>query len=260
MQPTFNLSREQTTQLYAVEGSNFGVYFHFHSHIELLVVTDGCVEVTVNDQQKLLRAGEIAVALSYDAHQFRTEQESHGISIIIPTDMCPEFISAVGDRANTNPFLCDPELFDTVCRCYQHIRSAPNSLWEKGLVYLSLGAILKHMQLEKKEEASDHNLLTALLMYLSKHYTQEISLETIAADMGYNASYLSRCFNASLHIGIPGYITMLRLRHAVLLMRDPKKSITECAFESGFSSLRTFYRTFREEFHCSPNEYRKQQV
>lgn len=257
MQPTFNLKREQTTNLFAIQADNINCEFHFHSHIELLVVIDGEVEVTVNDHQKLLRGGEVAIALSYDAHQFRTEEPAPGLSIIIPTDMCPEFLAAVGDRANTSPFLKDQELFDTIYACYNSIRNSPNPLWTKGQVYQLLGAVLKHMQLDKKEEASDPKLLTALLMYLNAHYTEEISLDTIAADLGYNPSYLSRCFKAKLRIGIPGYITMLRLRHAVLLMRNSEKSITECAFDSGFSSLRTFYRAFQEEFHCSPKEYRE---
>ncbi|MBQ7089957.1 MAG: helix-turn-helix transcriptional regulator, partial [Clostridia bacterium] len=40
-------------------------------------------------------------------------------------------------------------------------------------------------------------------------------------------------------------------------MKDPQNSIMDCAFESGFSSVRTFYRAFAAEFGCSPKEYRK---
>ena len=36
---------------------------------------------------------------------------------------------------------------------------------------------------------------------------------------------------------------------------DKKHDITYCATESGFSSMRTFYRVFREEFSCSPRAY-----
>jgi AraC-like DNA-binding protein len=43
-----------------------------------------------------------------------------------------------------------------------------------------------------------------------------------------------------------------------MLMREKRMSITDCAMESGFGSLRTFYRVFEEEFGCSPHEYLKQ--
>jgi AraC-like DNA-binding protein len=38
-------------------------------------------------------------------------------------------------------------------------------------------------------------------------------------------------------------------------MNEQKHSITHCAMESGFNSMRTFYRAFREEFGCSPGDY-----
>ena len=51
MQPTFNLKREQTTKLFAVKSDNINCEFHFHSHIELLAVIDGAVEVTVTGKK-----------------------------------------------------------------------------------------------------------------------------------------------------------------------------------------------------------------
>lgn len=260
MLPTFNLKREQTTQLYAVDVCNIYCEFHFHSHVELLAVLEGTVEVTINDKQKSLGPGEIAVALSYDAHQFRSPGYSRGISMAIPTEMCREFISAVGDRETNRPFLHSSPLFDTVCDCFKKIQESSNALCAKGHLYVLLGSLLSHMQLDQRQETSDPRLLTTLLLYISKHYASDISLASIAAALGYNPSYLSRIFSSCFHISIPSYIAMLRLRQAVLLMQDPAKSITDCAFESGFRSLRTFYRTFGEEFHCSPKEYRQKSL
>ena len=257
MLPKFHLAREQTTELYAVPVHNACCDFHFHSHIEFIIVLEGAIEVTVNDRQKVLTSGQMGIALSYDAHQFRALSESRSLCIIIPTDLCPEFVTAVGDRKNRNPFLLDADLFKTACDCFSGIQNADEILTQKGYIYLLLGAALRHMQLEQKQDASDTRLLTDILLYLNTHYTEDITLTSVATAVGYNASYLSRHFSESFQIGIPGYINMLRLRQAVLFMRDKNKSITDCAFESGFRSLRTFYRAFQEEFHCSPTQYRK---
>lgn len=256
MLATFNLKREQNAQLFAVESEVIHCEFHFHSHVELLIVLEEQMEVTINDRQKLLRAGEIAVALSYDAHSFRTPTKARAISIVIPTELCPEFLAAVADRKTSTPFLENRELFETACSCFRGIKEANNEISKKGQLYVLLGAVLTHMELEQKQTPSDTRPLTSLLIYLNTHFREDISLASMAAEMGYNPSYLSRCFHASLHISIPAYLTMLRLRQAVLLMKDPEKSVTDCAFESGFRSLRSFYRAFREEFHCSPKEYR----
>jgi len=256
MLPTFNLKREQSTQLYTVKSASIYCDFHFHSHVELLIVLEGKIEVTINNWQRLLGPGEIAVALSYDAHSFRTPVSGVGISIVIPTELCPEFLTAIEDRKTRTPFLNNRALFETACSCYEGIQDGKNELTKKGLLYVLLGAVLTHMQLEEKQEPSDQQLLTSVLIYMNTQYREDLSLSVLAAQTGYSPSYLSRCFSQSFHISIPGYLNMLRLRQAVLLMKDPEKSITECAFESGFGSLRSFYRAFREEFHCSPKAYR----
>ncbi len=256
MLPKFYLKREQTTTLYAKEVTSPYIEFHFHSHIELLAVLEGQIEVTVNDRQQLLQPGQIAVALSHDAHQFRSPTPSRAISIVIPTDMCAEFISAIGDRKTMSPFLTNEVLFQTVCDCFSKMEASTNTICQKGHLYVLLGTLLACMQLEQRQDLPDPQLYSHLLQYINNHYTQDISLRTISTALGYNPSYLSRIFNNSFYTSIPKYITLLRLRHAVLMMQDPKKSITDCAYESGFHSLRTFYRVFQEEFHCSPREYR----
>ena len=260
MLPKFHLEREQTTYLHAAEGSTIHIEFHFHSHVELLAVLDGQVEVTINNLQKILQPGEIAVALSYDAHQFCSLVPSRYISIVIPTGMCEEFIAAVGDRKTHSPFLRNDQLFETFCTCFRGIKNSANPISQKGHLYVLLGSVLEYMQLEQRQEPTDPRLFTKLLLYLNDHLSEELSLASIAASMGYNPSYLSRAFKGNFHISITQYISMLRLRHAVLLMHDPAKSITDCAFESGFRSLRTFYRAFSKEFHCSPKEYQQKVI
>ena len=82
-----------------------------------------------------------------------------------------------------------------------------------------------------------------------------LTLASVAHDLGYHPNYLSHLFKSRLRIGFHQYLTLLRLREAVLLMKNENKSITECAFESGFQSLRTFYRAFEAEFGCSPRAF-----
>jgi len=119
-----------------------------------------------------------------------------------------------------------------------------------------LGALLERMQLKEQQEAVDTAPATQILFYINEHYKMPLTLPSIAADLGYNASYLSRCFKNCFHMGINRYITLMRLRAAVLLMQKEKK-ISACAYESGFNSVRTFYRSFYEEFQCTPKEYLK---
>jgi AraC-like DNA-binding protein len=256
MKAQFNLDREQDKMLYTSAGPP-NVEFHFHSHIELMAVQRGAVEVTVNDRQELLRAGELAVALSYDAHSFRSTESAWALAIVIPTQLCPEFAAAARNQKVRNPFIREEALYQKVCDCYQQIKMCTNEISRKGYLYVILGALLEYMELETQVQQPNSQLLTDVLLYLNDHYSEDISLSDVATALGYNASYLSGAFKKRFHVSMSAYITMLRLRRAVLLMHDPEKSITDCCFESGFQSLRTFYRVFEAEFRCSPKLYRQ---
>ena len=36
--------------------------------------------------------------------------------------------------------------------------------------------------------------------------------------------------------------------------------MTEIAMQSGFESLRTFYRVFKSTYHCTPSVYKKKKL
>ena len=64
MQAEFLLSREQNGRLEAGDTPNRNYRFHFHSHIEICVVTEGELEVWINDQRRVLGEGEISMEYS----------------------------------------------------------------------------------------------------------------------------------------------------------------------------------------------------
>lgn len=55
------------------------------------------------------------------------------------------------------------------------------------------------------------------------------------------------------------YLISLRLKQAEWLLTSGELPISEISAESGFSSDKTFYRTFREHYGKTPGEYRKEQ-
>ena len=71
------------------------------------------------------------------------------------------------------------------------------------------------------------------------------------------SKFISKYFKSNLDIGLIRYINILRLKNAIKLMLTKQYNITQCAMESGFNTLRTFYRVFSEEFSCTPKEYLK---
>ena len=52
---------------------------------------------------------------------------------------------------------------------------------------------------------------------------------------------------------LSNYIRFYRLNHAQNLLKKGKKNISEVAYDSGFSSLSYFSKSFKDEFGYSPN-------
>ena len=255
MEANFLLKRELVKELaYGRDGfPNFPV--HFHSHIEIYLIRSGAVEVLINDQRKVLRGGEISVALSYDAHGYRTVEQGEALYLIIPTTYCSELLPFLTNTRTHMPFIDDPATYQTVLDAMEKICDGTDEISRRGYVYIVLGAILNQLPIDEQQNAPTHGFSSEILIYISQHFREELTLAMVARVFGYHPSYLSRIFRQKFGISFGKYLTMLRLREAVLLLRTEKMNVTECAMESGFGSMRNFYRAFREEFGCTPKEY-----
>lgn len=260
MKAEFNIERERQNQLYYEESANDACPIAFHSQIELFFVEEGEMVATVGQRQRLLKAGEMAVSLSFEAHAYYTPLASRSTVLIIPTYLCPEFMEEIKGKRAENPFLCDPEKVRVIRALVTKLNECHDApLQQKGYLYLILGHILEQISLETGKKELDPKLSARLLIYINENFRQEISLTSIAETFGYHPSYLSRYFKSTFQIGLNQYLTTVRLKNALLLMneKNPKHNLTYCALESGFNSLRTFHRAFFNEFHLSPKEYLK---
>jgi len=256
MQPKFGIERERQNHLFYKEYTNDKGAFHFHSQIELYFVDAGEMEVFVNQQRRMLQAGQMSVALSYDAHAYRTPQQSRSSVLIIPPYACQEFIAAIRNKRVLHPFITDREKVAEIKRCIQQMHQQHvNEITQRGYLYVILGMIMDHVGFEALEEPIDTQLSSRLLFYINDNFKTTITLASLAAHFGYSESYLSRYFKSCFGIGINQYLAIVRLKNVLTLMQEPENSITYCAFESGFNSMRTFYRVFYQEFQCTPREY-----
>ncbi len=260
MQARFNVTREKNNLLISKWYKNDFCYFQFqfHSQIEIYAVTEGEMEMFVDGKRKTLKAGEFSVALGYVAHDYKTPKHSRSFSIIIPPYLCEEFLAEIAGKKLASPFYNDKNLFDKLIECSNIIRDPnANPIKKHGFANYILGLILEKSELVNAEKASHNELITKILFYLNENFKSDISPVSVARHFGYSQSYISRHFKTCCGVNLVNYITMLRLQNAITLMNESKNDITYCALESGFSSTRTFYRSFHNEFGCSPKAYFK---
>ncbi len=248
----FDIERERSKELYKEitnDNINGQCHFNFHSQIELYFVDDGEIEACINSQRKLLKKDQMAVALSYDAHLFRSVGDSKSSILVIPPDICREFSLAVQNKRVKNPFICNEATVKQIKAFVNAIKTDNSNIIKlQGYLYVILGIVLENIFLEKTDFSVDTELSTKILLYLNHHFKNDTSLKSLSKTFGYSQSYLSRYFKNCFGVGINQYVNILRLRNALLLLQEGNYTHTYCAFESGFTSMRTFYRVFKQEF------------
>ncbi len=103
-----------------------------------------------------------------------------------------------------------------------------------------------------------HDCLANAIKYIKIHLRNNPSLEETAANINISTSYLSKLFVNRLHTPYSAFVLNEKIALARKLLVDSKLSMTEIAFEAGFSSSAYFSDCFKRVMGTSPLQYRKQ--
>jgi len=85
---------------------------------------------------------------------------------------------------------------------------------------------------------------------------EEWPVRRLARVSGVSEAHFARSFKEAYGVPPHRYLLTRRIERATTLLRDTDRPITEIAFETGWSSLGTFGRTFRDVTGESPRELR----
>jgi AraC-like DNA-binding protein len=88
---------------------------------------------------------------------------------------------------------------------------------------------------------------------------EEWPVDRLARVSGVSAAHFARSFKEAFGIPPHRYLLTRRIERAVALLRDTDRDVTDIAFETGWKSLGTFGRTFRDVTGGSPGELRARQ-
>ncbi|MGH6647621.1 helix-turn-helix domain-containing protein [Aquabacterium sp.] len=83
-------------------------------------------------------------------------------------------------------------------------------------------------------------------------------VERLASVSGVSEAHFARSFKQAFGVPPHRYLLTRRIEQAITLLRDTELGITEIAFATGWESLGTFGRTFRDIAGHSPSTMRQQ--
>lgn len=85
----------------------------------------------------------------------------------------------------------------------------------------------------------------------------DFSINKLSKEIGMSTVYLNKKISALTGKTTSEYVRHLRMKKACLLLSKTQKTISEVAYEVGYSMPKYFSKHFKEEFGSLPSEYRK---
>lgn len=95
------------------------------------------------------------------------------------------------------------------------------------------------------------------IQYLTEHYGEQLTLETVSEKVNLSPNYFSAVFKKEMDVSFIDYLTNYRLSQAKKMLRETNDSIAVIAEKVGYNDFRYFSRLFSKSFGITPNKYRK---
>jgi len=102
----------------------------------------------------------------------------------------------------------------------------------------------------------DEQFLTKALQIIENHLADaEFSVNDFCDEIGMSKTNVYRKLKALTNQSFTEFMRCIRLKRAASLLLMKSGNLTEIAYETGFSNLSYFSRSFKEQFGVSPSEY-----
>jgi two-component system, response regulator YesN len=105
---------------------------------------------------------------------------------------------------------------------------------------------------------SPRHIAEALKEYLCAHFNENINLNLIASNLGYNPSHLTKLFHRYYGVSPIRFLTSQRMTKARYYIKyRPEFTIRQISEMTGYEDQGYFSRVFKKENGASPLEYRE---
>lgn len=246
-----------------------------HSHQDCYQITipfNGKTIATLNQKEMILSKGNAIVANpnSTHSHEFNTESSS----LVILGFNRNAFNNWLRDEKNLKDevnFYENQQIFNNDLKLqmkqwFTHyiLEEEYQSAFIDDLevsIFQFFSALLRgsHNIKEPLQLVSDSHL-NHVLDYIHSHYTDDISVETLAGIAQQSKYHFIRSFKMITGFTPHQYVMIIKTKKAKELLTFSNKTITEISYEVGFSSPSQFYKNFGNLVGCSPRKFRENKV
>ncbi len=250
------------------------VKLHHHDFYEIYFLISGDVTYTIESKLYKVSPGDILLISPRELHQLhiKTEREVYERYVLWVNARAIErlstkytnLMSCLDPRSPGyhNQLHMSPEdqrrIFELIDRLYGELSEGgfgrelmPECLLTQLLVEINRIAEREGPQ---EDSARANDVVSSVVDYISDHYGEELTLESLADRFFVSKYHLSHEFSRLVGTSVHRYIMKKRLLMARSLMAQgvkPSHAWAEC----GFGDYTGFYRAFKSEYGVTPREY-----
>ena len=244
---------------------------HDHSAVEVLLTLEGSVTYTVEDKLYHVRKGEVLIVPPDTLHSLSMGEGSSRYLFLFEPDalmamrdlkaMASYFHKPFHLRDGSDAHVRVRELLLRAQDAYEKHDMLWNTICYSCLlqIYVTLGQRYLTGVRRTSGDAPgnmDSEVINSVMTFINNHYREELTLEDVAKFAGFSRYYFSRTFKRQTGYSFKDYLCQKRLQVAMDLLIRTNRPMRDVALESGFGSVATFNRVFRESKGCTPTQYR----
>ena len=276
----FRIMQGETEYVTYIEHSSLRIWYsedpgtferHSHSAVEIIMPVRGEVIYALPDAVYRVQADEALIVPPGCSHELTMHAgsarylllfEPDGIFNLRDMQLVDEMLHAPLYLSGQSALQADIRAMLTECvRCYDAHEPMWNSRCYAYLIqmYARLGQdyIARDVEAQEEHGRMDPEIVDSARLYIDQHFRHSLTLEEVSAFTGFSKYYFSRVFKRQMGVSFSEYLRQRRVSAAEELLIHSRQSIQEIAVNSGFGSIATFNRVFRDVRGCTPSRYRE---
>lgn len=243
---------------------------HWHPEMEIFFLEEGCVTLSLIDQEIKLQAGDGYFVNVNVLHGIVCESDGpcRYRSIVFDPAMLSGASGSAFDVLYLRPFMEEGANFyflsNTLIAPYFHEAFQACETEVYGYEFIVREA-LSHILLILKNDLStvsnkalnsQEQRMKQMLSWIDQHYQENISVKEIAFIAGISVRECQRSFASFLHLSPMRYVLKYRMEKAAELLLTQDLSITQIAYQCGFDSSSYFSKQFKEHMLMTPRQFK----
>lgn len=245
-------------------------YFHYiggyhlkranYDSFLLMYIESGSCQVRLNDELQTVSKDQLVLIDCYAPHEYGFEEDSDVCWLHFDGPLARSYYELI--TSSQGNIISSSNLYQVVHEMNNILKLFRNSepiREAKVSSYITkLLTILLNIRSDAGNNFSHSQIVENSLAYISEHFTEALSLETLAKNSNMSLFHFTRVFTAETGYTPHQYLIATRINSAKFLLRTPGNSIKEIAFRCGFNSESSFCSTFKKWEIMTPGEYRNQ--